>query len=340
MICRLEQSCPEDRDLLSRAATCDECPTLRDCSPRRLSKIARDQGLDFATALLYHRVLQWPEHRTFFQRVQQNNPPIASDPPLIGIIPGAFYLEHKNTGADGAQLATILKTTNCRVECVAVESFGSLAKNAAIIADWLLRHRQQRVALISLSKGSADLRIALGLSNAAELFQNVEAWVSLSGLPHGTPLVAWLRRQPLRRLGVRLLLRLRRQRYSVVEELRPEPDGPLAIWPSLPPHLRVLHVVSFPLRHHLAHRWAARAYERVAPMGPNDGGGFLLADVANLPGTVFPVWGADHYLQPAWDIAALLRRTFIEALSPPPDVRQATRSAAQPSSPPASRSTA
>jgi hypothetical protein len=340
MIGRLEDFCAEDRDLLKRAAAWDECPTLRDCSPLRLSKVASERGLDFATALLYDRVLAVSEHRTFFQRVQTDSPTTVVNPPLVGIIPGAFYLQHKNTGADGAQLAAILKAINCRVERVPVESFGALTTNAAIIADWLSRHRDQRVALISLSKGSADLKIALGLSNAAELFRNVETWVSLSGLPQGTPLVPWLRRQPLRRLGVRLLLRLHGQRYSVVEELRPEPDGPLASWPPMPPHLRVIHIVSFPLRRHVAHPWAARAYERLKPLGPNDGGGFLLADVANLPGTVLPVWGADHYLQPAWDVTSLLRRTFIEALPPGTKVRQATQSAVQPSTPPASRSNA
>ena len=340
MICRLEELFAEDRDLLERASVADECPTLRECSPPALGKVARDQGLDFATALLYDRVLRFPEHLALFQQVNARSLSVLADPPLVGIIPGAFYLEHQNTGADGAQLATILKSINCRVERVPVESFGSLAKNAAIIADWLSQRREQRVALISLSKGGADMKIALGLPNAAELFRNVETWVSVSGLPLGTPLVAWLRRQALRRLGVRLLLRLRGQRYSVVEELRQEPDEPLATWPALPPHLRVIHVVCFPLRRHLVHPWAARAYERVAPFGPNDGGGFLLSDVVNLRGTVFPVWGADHYLQPAWDVVTLLRRVFIEALSPAAEVRQANQSAAQPSSPPASRSNA
>ncbi len=228
----------------------------------------------------------------------------------------------------------------CPVERVPVESFGSLARNAAVIANWLSQHGQQQVVLISLSKGSADLKIALGLPEAHRLFGNVTAWISLSGLPQGTPLVAWLRRQPLRRLGVRLLLRLRGQRYSVVEELRPEAGGPLTTWPALPPRVRVIHVVSFPLRRHLAHPWAERGYERVAPLGPNDGGGFLLGDVTRLPGTVFPVWGADHYLQPAWDTTPLLRGVLAEAMSPQPEFLQANRSAAQPIKPPASRSNA
>ena len=329
----------EDRDLLERAAAWQECPGLRDCSPSKLSEVAHEKGLEFATAVLYDRVLRCPEHRTFLQRVDATKLAVAVDPPLVGIIPGAFYLEHKNTGADGAHLAGVLRSINCQVERVPVESFGSLARNAAIIKDWLSHRREQRIAFVSLSKGSADMKIALGLRDAADLFRNVETWISVSGLPQGTPLVAWLRRQPLRRLGVRLLLRLRGQRYSVVEELRQEPDGHLATWPSLPRHLRVVHVVGFPLRRHLAHPWAARGYQRLAPLGPNDGGGFLLADAANLPGTVFPVWGADHYLQPAWDATSLLRRVFIEALSPLLE-RQATQSAAQPSVPPANKSSA
>ena len=308
MTCREAVISAEDNDLLAQAAAWGQLPILRDCSPIRLTEVAHKHGLDFATAVLYDRVLRNAENRTFFQRAQFSDACAPLQPTLVGVIPGAFYLEHKDTGADGTRLAAIVESMNCPIERVPVESFGSLARNAALIAKWLLEHKHQRVLLISLSKGSADLKITLALPNANKLFDKVIAWVSLSGLSEGTPLVAWLRRQPLRRLGVRLLLRLRGQRYAVVEELRSEDDGPLAAWPNLPLHLRVIHVVGFPLGRHLAHPWAARAYERVAPLGPNDGGGFLLAEVSHLPGTVFPVWGADHYLQPAWDAAPLLGR--------------------------------
>ena len=340
MIDRQEAISAEDKDLLAHAAAWESCPTLGDCSPMKLAEVAHKQGVEFATAVLYDRVLRNVEHRTFFQQVQTSDPYAPIQPALVGIIPGAFHREHKNTGADGARLAAIVKSLNCPVESVPLESFGSLARNASLIADWLWHHKQQRLLLISLSKGSADLKVALALSNANEVFSNVVAWISLSGLPQGTPLVTWLRRQPLRRLGVRLLLRVRGQRYSVVEELRPEAGGPLAGWPVLPPHLRVIHVVGFPLRRHLAHPWAVRAYERVAPLGPNDGGGFLLGDLTQLPGTVFPVWGADHYLQPAWDATLLLRRLLAEAMAPRTELRQANQSAAHPIKPPANRSRA
>lgn len=330
----------EDRELLTNVAAEGRLSTLGECSASSIQRLSEVEGLDFATALLFERVLRIQGNRYFSDRTNTIDSLDLTKPPLIGIIPGAFYLEHKNTGADGAAVAKILNSISCRAKLVPVESFGSLSTNAAIIANWLLNHRGQKIALVSLSKGSADVKAALAMPGGADAFQDVETWVSISGLAQGTPLVAWLGRQPLRRLGVRLLLRLRGQKYSVVEELRHGTDAPLATWPNIPPHLRMVHVVSFPLHKYLAHPWAGRAYERLAPLGPNDGGGFLLSDAAVLPGIIFPVWGADHYLQPNWDVASLLLRIFVGAFSLPKNERQATRSAAHPSNPPATKSTA
>lgn len=330
----------EDRELLARAAACDQCAALGDCWQPAFAELAQTRGLEFATALLYDRVLRHPKHAEFFQRVHTGLIADVEKSPLVGIVPGAFYQNHKHTGADGARLVAILKSLGVAAEVVPVESFGSLKRNAMLLEQWLLQHREQRVVLISLSKGSADVKTALALPGASELFGNVAAWISLSGLPQGTPLVAWLRKRRLRSLGVRLVLALRGQRYSVVEELRHESDGSLAAWPKLPSHLRIIHVVGFPLRRHLTHRWAGKGYERLSPLGPNDGGGFLLNDVARLPGIVFPVWGADHYLQPAWDSTPLLRRVLAEAIATNVEPLHANDAVIAPIIPPASRSTA
>ena len=330
----------EDLELLERASGWQHYPDLLNCTPGRLSEVAKTHGLDFATAVLYDRVLQHPVHRSFFERVSAGGESSVTKPLLVGIIPGAFYLEHSNTGADGARIVEIFKSLHCPCELVPVGSFGSLAHNASLIADWLTKHVQNRVMLVSLSKGGADLKMTMSRPDASELFRNVVSWVSLSRLPQGTPLVAWLRGQRLRRLGVRLWLWLHRQRYHVVEELRHESGGPLTGWPAVPSHLRVIHIAGFPLRRHLAHPWAHRAYERLAPLGPNDGGGVLLGSLTMLPGVVFPVWGADHYLQPTWDVVPTFRRILASALSSEDEWRQATRSAKQPINAPASRSTA
>jgi hypothetical protein len=336
----VEKLPPEDRDLLTLVAAEGNLSTLAECSPLSIQALAEVKGLDFTTALLFDRVLRIQKNRSFFGKVNTNVSFNLTGSLLIGIVPGAFYLDHKNTGADGAAISKILDSISCRAEVIPVESFGALSKNAAIISNWLFEHRGQKLALVSLSKGGADVKAALADPGAAEAFRDVESWVSISGLVQGTPLVAWLRSQLFRRWGVRLLLWLRGQRYSVVEELRHEPDGPLATWPAIPLHLQMVHVVSFPLRKHLAHPWAGRAYQRLARLGPNDGGGVLLADVGKLPGIILPVWGADHYLQPAWDVASLVRRIFAEAFSFSVDERQTNQSTTHPSNPPASKSIA
>lgn len=328
-----------DAELLARAARVSDLPGLRDCSRSSLQDFSRRSGLDLATALLYDRVARHPANHDFIERVR-TAPDKLDRLPLVGIVPGAFYRDHNNTGADGAAVVANLKCLGCSVELIPVQSFGSLVTNATILHRWLEARQSQPVVLVSLSKGAADLKVALGMPGAAERFNNVSAWISVSGLPQGTPLVAWLNRQPLRRLGVKCLLWWRNQSYSVVEELSDEPGAVLRSWPAPPPRLKLIHVVGFPLRRHLTHPWAPRAYDRISPLGPNDGGGFLLADVSRLPGVVFPVWGTDHYLQPAWDVVALLRRVFSAALSLPLNERHATQSASQPSAPPASKSNA
>jgi hypothetical protein len=328
-----------DRDLLGRAAKHPGTP-LKDLSARYLQELARSDGLDFATALLHDRLLHVPPNQEFYQRVHGSSEPLIHGPALVGIIPGAFYLQHKNTGADGERIAVIARALGCEVERLPLASFGALAENARTILDWLERHRAQPVVLVALSKGSADLKIALASPDAARLFGNVRACVSLSGIIQGTRLVNWLERQPLRRLGVRLLLRLRAQRYDVLKELAHGPGTLLQPWPVLPDGLRFIHVLGFPLRRHLTHPWAPRAYERLADLGPNDGGGILLADMIDYPGVVLPVWGTDHYMQPRFDATALLRSVLVEAINGLCEPLQATRSATQPSTPPASRSSA
>jgi len=327
----------EDKELLARAGEFSQCTTVAECLQENIRAVSREHGIALGTAVLYDRVLRHPEHRQFFERVRSC--PVdnhVQDAPLFGIVPGAFYRQHRNTGADGARLAAILQSMGCMTELVPIQSFGSLATNAGILKNWLRQRKHQRIVLLSLSKGSADVKTCLRLADAFQTFEHVTAWISLSGLPEGTPLVAWLRQQPLRKLGVRLLLGLRRQRYSVVEELRHERGGPLKGWPEVP--VPLIHVIGFPLRKHLTHPWAFRGYDRVAALGPNDGGGFLLSDVASLPGIVFPVWGTDHYLEPAWDVTTLLRRVVMTVLEP--NLPQTSQSAAKPISPPATRSSA
>lgn len=307
---------PGDRVLLEQAASVDELSSLADCTARAIQHFSRRHGINLATALLYDRVLRIPANRDIFTAAVRDSGPSTKRLPLIGLVPGAFYQHHRHSGADGAVLAAMLTEMGCRIERVPIDSFGPLETNAEKVGAWLEQHAGEEVALVSLSKGTCDVNFALRHPKAASHFRHVRAWLSISGLPLGTPLVAWLGQRPFRRCGVKILLRLRRQNYAVVEQLSHQNPALITNWEFLPGHMRVVHVVGFPLRHHLTHRWAPRAYKRLSTLGPNDGGGFLLADVNRIPGAVMPIWGADHYLRPAWDIQKLLRGIFLAVLAP------------------------
>jgi len=289
-----EEFTPEDRALLLRAA-----------DHLAADPAARVGDIELATAVEFLRVSRAPANAAFDRATGETRLQAARPGIKIGLVPGAFYREHANTGADGALVLGILNGLGYQVELIPVHSFGSLADNARIIADWVDRQTATPIILISLSKGACDVRTAL-----PRLTTRVAAWISLSGISTGTPLVDWLRRRPWRWWGVWLLLKLRGQRIAVLHELRHDPNTPLAGWPELPPGLQVVHVHGFPLRRHLNHPWAAKAYRRLAAHGPNDGGSVLLADIARWPGIVVPLWGVDHYMQPKHDITARLRRVF------------------------------
>ncbi|HWA25740.1 MAG TPA: hypothetical protein VG734_08775 [Lacunisphaera sp.] len=288
---------PADRELLDRA------------SALVAANAPAPADLDLATAMEFVRISRAAPNAEFARAVAAAGTHSPRAGLKIGIVPGAFHREHKDTGAEGAVVRRILASLGYQTELIPVDSFGSLADNARTISEWVERQAPAPVILVSLSKGASDVRTALPRLSAPGRCR-IAAWISLSGICTGTPLVDWLRRRPWRWWGVWLLLRWRGQRIDVLKELRHGPDAPLGQWSSLPSGLQVVHIHGFPLRRHLNHRWAAKAYARLAPLGPNDGGSVLLADVSRWPGIVVPLWGVDHYMQPRHDITSQLSRVF------------------------------
>lgn len=290
-----------EQSLSRRVADWPHDARLEHLDSPRLQAVAGAEGVDFATRLLYERVRADSQQADFIQRVEALKDalpaPRQMDGVTLAIAPGAFYRELPHIDADGRLLREIAARYGCRTELIPVPTTGRLSGNARCILDWLLAQPPGPIILTSLSKGGADVRLALKSPEAGEAFQHVAAWFNVCGMLHGTPLVPALFHQPLRRLLVRTLFRLRGFDFQMIRDL--EPQGPLLSGPlELPPHLRLVSVVGFPLKHQMTN-WRARMWRRnLDSLGPNDGG-VLLADVCRLPGHLYPVWGSDHYLSPA-----------------------------------------
>jgi hypothetical protein len=302
-----------ERDLLDRAARYPGFASCSDPTVEAVQELAAREGIDLATALVYDRLVRSPVHGPFLEKLQTlTSVPANGAPATVVIVPGAFYREFPHTGADGCAVRTEAEALGFTTDLVPLVSFGSLRTNADILRDWLAHDRRENLVLVSLSKGGADVKAALAEPGAARVFRKVAFWINLSGLLHGTPLVDWLFSRRLRRLWIRLLFWWRGFDFAVIPELARGPGTPLDMPLCLPDHMQAIHVVGFPLARHLSNRLARRCYRRVKSLGPNDGAGILLADVCQLPGLVYPVWGADHYLRPAGlDMKVLARQLLL-----------------------------
>lgn len=292
----------DNRELLDRVADWPEHGTLCQLSDAVLRHIAAARGLDFATAVLYDRLIKsntasrpvlTPEALDKFPQ----QPRSENAPSLVAIVPGAFYVESPDSGANGQAILEEARRLGLPTAVIPTRSFGSLEENGRIIGDWLSRQAQPGTVLVSLSKGGADVKWALQDPAAADAFRNVRVWINISGITEGTPLVSWLLRRRFRSLLVRPLFLWRNYDFAVLRQLDYGPQQPLSCPWNIPAWLSVIHVLGFPLRKHLTCGLARRGHRRLADCGPNDGAGIVLYDAVCRPGTIYPVWGADHYLR-------------------------------------------
>lgn len=269
-----------------------------------------EQGIDVATERLYRSVLESAFHGPFIRRVdelcRQPAPAAWGRDAILAIVPGASYREHLTSGADGRLVREEAERIGCATDLIPLATTGTLRQNARILCDWLAAQPERPVILASLSKGGPDVKMALAEPDAERSFRNVAAWISLCGILDGTPMADWLLSRSPGAVLIRLYHRLRGLSTDFLRDLRYGPGSTLDFPLRLPPNIRLISVVGFPLQEHLTRRVSRRCHGRLAPLGPNDGG-LILADVCALPGLLYPIWGADHYLQPKRDVRALVR---------------------------------
>lgn len=294
----------QEQALLNEAAQTPFSAELQTAEHTR--ELSQSQGLDYATTWLFQHLTDPDQHGTFISEVNKISPCSGSSSDVsIAIVPGAFYREDPQSGANGSQVIEVAKQWHMPVSHAPIPSFGSITESAGILLQWLKALPNDAI-LVSLCKGTAEVKLALAREPKA--FEKVIAWVSLSGLFYGTAIVQWLGSQWWRWPIIRAFAWLRGYHYPAIWQLEQKPGSLLDFDLELPPGLPLIHVVGFPLQQHLSSPLTRRGHRRLAPQGPNDGGAILLTDLLRWPGSIYPVWGADHYLRPKWNISSLISR--------------------------------
>lgn len=318
-----------DAALLARASSYAGFRTLAELTVKNLRQISALEGVDFATALLYDRVRRVERNAAFVEQINRlqadHDRTIAEaliKETIVAIVPAALYKEKPHTGADGRVVRAAAGQIGLKCELVPTGSTGTLAENSHIILDWLQAHRDERVILVSLCKGGADVKVALNISGVEKRFANVRAWVNIAGTLSGSALAEWLLATKMRSFATWLFLKTGGHDLAFLEEIIRLPSKVLSAPLHIPPNLQMINIVGFPLRQHLSNGFMRRCHKILSYEGPNDGG-VLLADVCHLPGFAYPVWGADHYLRPDCRAGRMIASIFEWIVSAPTEPKPA-----------------
>ena len=257
-----------------------------------LRRVTAAEGIDFATAWLHEAILA-SAHGEAARRIERQ--PLVSavrSRARVVVVPTLFWREHPEIGGDGRLVTEIARRLGLAAEVADTLSLAGVEENAGRLLDTLARASGD-VWVVTLSKGALELKRAFALGRGGPAIARVRAWVNISGVLGGSPLVDRADRTLPQRLFFRAYLGLRGGCGAALFDMGRESAAARATL-DVPSGVEVLSVVPLPLPCHLP-RAMIRPHRRLAAEGPNDG--FVAFWDAVAPGTILPVWGCDHYLR-------------------------------------------
>lgn len=274
-------------------------------SAATINALAGNLDANLASSVLHQALLREPRYGDFIREVDRS-PETAvkvQGAPLLIIVPGMFYRDYPEIGADGGLVAGIAEKFGLEVVTAPTLSLGSVAENLKILHEFLNRAATREFWLVSMSRGSAEIKWLLQRHPEAPYLADLRAWISVCGILSGTPLHERIYANPILGTLHRGLARINRISPGLGEELLRSKDH----WAParLPSNTKMVNVIAIPLSWHVTNS-AIRRYHRICHLGPTDGV-VLLADYLNEPGYIYPVWGVDHFLR-STRIAALFYR--------------------------------
>lgn len=155
---------------------------LLNSNPKGLAEIISKTNSDLATNLFYHYILK-SKHALYIQHINQLPTHFQSNGSVkkILIIPGNFYAEYSDIGADGVLVKSVFEKNEFETEIINTISRGSVTENKEIIRQSILKNKHGQVWLVRISKGTADVRAYLQEIGAEKVPKFLKGWINLSG---------------------------------------------------------------------------------------------------------------------------------------------------------------
>jgi len=283
---------------------------------RTVSDISRTWSPDFAAVLLAEYLI---EHNA---RVQQLFDAHVAAATSIGrrraiadrasgltvlLVPGWLYRRHPETGAALEEELRTMRRLGVSAERVATSENGSVEANARIISATIRAVRDDRMIIVSASKGGPETLLALQALQPDER-ERVAAWINVGGILHGTALADKALAIPRRWLTGLLLLRhcegvVSMTTYAANSRQQLPLDD-----------VMIVNFVAIPLSGDLTAETRS-GYCALREHGPNDGL-TLITDAIQPHSLTITALGSDHFFRslPAEKRAIALLETVLDLL--------------------------
>jgi len=273
---------------------------------KELVALAGPDRADLATMLLL-RACYRGENGAFIEQVEwlpRGRAPLAAPIRLL-IVPAFLFAEHPELAIDGELIRDIADRLGAETEILPIESRGIGAANGRVLADHLHRTSDKPTWLLSISKGTSDVRAAFHQLGGWPV--NLSGWLDVCGIYSGTPIADWWTEEMVKRWLAKMFCGFNDLPFDILLEMRR--DAPIWQSPVVPPAAnRLVHVLGFPPPWCVEPRMERNYRRLLATDGPNDGL-TPLVNAFDYPGRLVPVWGADHFMRLP-DLAGLIYRTI------------------------------
>jgi hypothetical protein len=221
--------------------------------------------------------------------------PSADHPkPLIVMVPGAFHKSDPIIHAGMESFMSYTREHGVDVILAMTEELGTVEKNTLFVEHAILEAQAtgREFSVVSLSRGAAEVHLALSRLDGKADISGLHTWISISGIPRGSPLADQMAQFPRCIVASIYLKRKDIGELSGVKSMtvsRLKREFPCRTIPST---VRVISVVPILVTGSTTKK-IKRRFRYMANMGPNDGVG-LCAD-GMLPGSLaIPMIGQDH----------------------------------------------
>jgi hypothetical protein len=269
--------------------------------------LTKQSSADFATLYALGRLYEQPQNRMAQNLYAQYNEALTKKATLsvdemkemsnylFVFVPGFAYKEDTTTGADFGRQRRLFEQNGFKTHLIETEEWGLASKNAQIVASVLrdLCFKNNKIIVVSASKGGLETAIALGSILTPVESQNIKSWISVGGILRGSPIADQYLCAPKSWFAATMLA-FKGQNLETVRDMsykkRANDDQ---LW-HFPPNILRLHFIGAPLATQISAEIRSRYCSLIKNFGPNDGL-TTLTDQITEGGTVVSELGLDHY---------------------------------------------